>query len=279
MAKSKIWLGVIGALAALYLLMNFTWKSYIAVRTYTVSSEKLSASARIVLLTDLHACAYGEDQAKLLKAIAAQRPDLVLLGGDMVDRKGSWNETIQLFEAIGKEYPCYYVVGNHEIATYRVSQIKRLARQAGITVLEKDRSVVTINGQKLQLCGVDDLYRNSSMQQFKEKMNSAASDLDDALFSILLVHRPEKIKLYLPYGFDLTVCGHAHGGQVRIPGILNGLYAPGQGLFPPYAGGEYDFGSQKMIVSRGLSKKPYWVPRIFNPPELVVIDLRPGRVV
>ena len=70
------------------------------------------------------------------------------------------------------------------------------------------------------------------------------------------------------------LCGHAHGGQWRIPGILNGLYCPGEGLFPEYAGGLYEKDGTVMIVSRGLAKESNIVPRIFNRPELVIIDIR-----
>ena len=91
-------------------------------------------------------------------------------------------------------------------------------------------------------------------------------------------HRPDLADLYSGRGFDLVVCGHAHGGQVRIPGILNGLYAPNQGMFPKYAGGHYRLadGKTEMIVSRGLCKNS--LPRIFNPPEVVVIDILPREL-
>lgn len=72
----------------------------------------------------------------------------------------------------------------------------------------------------------------------------------------------------------MILSGHAHGGQWIIPGILNGFYAPNQGFFPEYAGGLYKFDKKIFIVSRGLAK---WstsiIPRIFNPPELVIIDI------
>ena len=84
---------------------------------------------------------------------------------------------------------------------------------------------------------------------------------------ILLCHHPE---YYVPYiqkaDIDLTVCGHAHGGQWRIFG--RGIYAPGQGLFPKYTAGVLD---QKCVISRGLGNHT-WIPRIFNRRELVIID-------
>ena len=88
--------------------------------------------------------------------------------------------------------------------------------------------------------------------------------------------RPERIQLYKKMDFDLVLSGHAHGGQVRIPFLLNGLCAPNQGWFPEYAGGLYEHDSLIHIVSRGLSYNPR-LPRIFNPPEIVIIDLEQAQ--
>lgn len=92
-------------------------------------------------------------------------------------------------------------------------------------------------------------------------------------FKILLAHRPELIEIYKKSHFDLVLSGHAHGGQVRIPFILNGLFAPDQGWFPEYVGGVYKHDSLTHIVSRGVSYNPL-LPRIFNPPEVVVIEIK-----
>ena len=92
-------------------------------------------------------------------------------------------------------------------------------------------------------------------------------------YTILLAHRPEYFQLYADYGFDLALCGHAHGGQWRLPGLINGVYAPGQGLWPKYAGGIYQQAACTMLVSRGLARESTRIPRLFNRPELVIIDL------
>ena len=92
-------------------------------------------------------------------------------------------------------------------------------------------------------------------------------------FNLLLIHAPDNFEDYARLGFDLVLCGHTHGGQWRIPGLLNGIYAPGQGLFPKYAGGLYEKDGTTMIVSRGLAKESTYIPRIFNRPELVIIDI------
>ena len=73
------------------------------------------------------------------------------------------------------------------------------------------------------------------------------------------------------------LAGHAHGGQWRVPGLINGLFAPNQGWFPDYAGGQYEKNGAVMIVSRGLARESTRLPRFYNRPELVIIDLAAGE--
>ncbi len=94
---------------------------------------------------------------------------------------------------------------------------------------------------------------------------------------MLLAHRPELAEKYAAAGaFDLVVAGHAHGGQVRIPGLVNGLLAPHQGWFPRYAGGLYTLDGMTMIVSRGLAREFTLLPRVFNRPEVVLVTVVPA---
>ena len=109
--------------------------------------------------------------------------------------------------------------------------------------------------------------------RWKEQFWRCCSRTSPDIYSILLSHRPELTKYYRDSGFDLIVAGHAHGGQFRMPGCPGGLLAPHQGFFPRYAGGQYALGSTSLIVSRGLCINR--LPRIYNPPELVLVDLKP----
>ena len=154
----------------------------------------------------------------------------------------------------------------------------------GVTVLDGRSEVAAVRGQRLRLSGATDptgFYAASAepaqrlTERFGEQLARLAGEGKEGIYHILLSHRPERAADYARHGFDLAVCGHAHGGQVRIPLLLNGLYAPDQGWFPGYAGGRYELGDGAMIVSRGLAKNG--LPRVFNRPELVVIDLLPGE--
>ena len=240
---------------------------------YQVESDSIHQPIRLALVTDLHSCDYGKKQQDLLEAIAAQTPNGVLLGGDIIDDDIPREKGELFITEVSLSYPTYYVSGNHEYRTDDIDGIKDFIRSAGVTVLEGDCVPLVLQGQTIQVCGVDD-PEGVGYDTMDRQLVQAAAQADPTLFTILLSHRPERIDQYRSYGvFDLILSGHAHGGQWRIPGLLNGLLAPNQGFFPNYAGGRYDFPDCTFLVSRGLARETTSIPRLFNNPELVIIDI------
>ena len=248
--------------------------SRLVLRIYSLETEKVSAPVRLAVLADLHSCDYGEGQRELLDLVEdlSPQPDAVLLAGDIVDDKLPEDNAWTTIDSLAAVYPCFYVTGNHEWRGGEAERICADMEARGVAVLRGEAvSLTAKNGQTIQVCGVDDPEAGMEGQ-----LAQAGGQAEPGKFSLLLAHRPERIEDYLAYPFDLVVSGHAHGGQWRIPGILNGLLAPNQGFFPPYAGGQYDFADTTLIVSRGLARESTRVPRIFNRPEVVVIDLTPA---
>lgn len=244
---------------------------------YTIDSPKVENSFKIVLITDLHGNWYGKEQSTLIEAIDKEKPDVVLLGGDIFDDKISYEESEETIAILSEKYRCYYVTGNHEYWSKDMGNILDIIRSYDITILEGDVDTIDINGQLINICGVDDPDNYVYMAEgetIEAQIKRVEEKADRDYFTVLLSHRPEYYDLYSQYGFDLVLSGHAHGGQWRIPGILNGLFAPDQGLFPDYAGGRYDYESGSLIVSRGLDRQGVKVPRIFNRPELVIIEVK-----
>ena len=257
---------------------------------YDMYSHKLEKPIRIVLISDLHSCEYGQDEQKLISAIDEQNPDAVFMCGDIFDENRPDDNAEALIEGIGGRFPCWYVTGNHE---YRVSGEVFSARmdlleKYGIKRLDDEAVTVELNGQLVNLCGVNDpvsgrlrgsyvpdalgSYRNSEYIDFVSKLLNVS---ENGAFTFLLAHRPEYYETYFAGGCDLALSGHAHGGQWRIPGLVNGVFAPGQGFFPQHAGGMYTEGESALAVSRGLARSALPIPRLYNRPELVVIDIMP----
>lgn len=245
------------------------------IRQYTVSTDKMTAgNLRLILISDLHAMRYGKKQEHLLSEIAALKPDLLLFAGDVLAEDKDRAPALELLEALGKRYPCYYVTGNHEYRSDKPDEVRAIVRSYGITVLCGTSVLCDTACGQIRIAGIDDL-QEAGLEGALAQAETALKD-DDGIFTVFLCHHPElSVRFAKEYGkaFDLALSGHAHGGQWRIPGLINGVFAPHQGIFPKYAGGLYDLGENRtLVVGRGLGKS-FPIPRIFNPPELVCIDV------
>ncbi len=257
-------------------LAHYALNEKVLLRTYPIVSEKIKTPVKIIQISDLHSSKYGKSCVELIKAVKEASPDLVVMTGDILDNRAPNGECFRFLRKIASLYPCYYVSGNHEVYTHLADEIKAELSSYGIRVLEGETETVTVGKQTVVIGGVDDPIESPDKygRLWEDQLTDCGRALDGGDFSILLTHRPELVSYYEETPFDLVLCGHAHGGQVRVPKLINGIYAPHQGFFPKYAGGEYAMANGgKMIVSRGLSK--YVRPRIFNRPELVLVTLMP----
>lgn len=251
----------------------------LVVKKYTIETNKIpkDASLKIVLVSDLHSHIYGKNQKKIVNLIKKQNPDIIALAGDIADDVEPI-EGAQLFlAAIQDIAPVYYVTGNHEFWSEEINFIRDTFRKYNVKILENDYEELLLNGGLFIIGGVDDpdivTYENP-LWDWEGEIYTAFSGLQDPSgYKILISHRAECVYLYKNIPFDLVLSGHAHGGQVRIPFFLNGLFSPNQGWFPKYAGGMYVHEEFNHIVSRGVSFN-LRLPRIFNPPEIVVIDIK-----
>lgn len=230
---------------------------------YKIDHDNIQSNVRIALLTDFHS---NSNKNEIIEMLKDQDVDLILLGGDIIDDELEFKQGYDFISDLVSLYPCYYVSGNHEYWSGQYDQIREKLLIMGVNVLEGECKEVLVNGQTLNICGIDDFENEDAFEQLDQCKSSLGEN-----YNILLAHRPEKIRLYS--GFDLVLSGHAHGGQWRIPYLVNGLYSPNQGVLPNYAGGLYELNSQNFIVSRGLSNESTKIFRFYNHREIVVIDL------
>lgn len=276
MRKKHWW--ILPVLAILVVLTLIALDERLILRTYTVVSPKLTAEVRLAVVTDFHSSDNADDVVAMTASCA---PDAVLLVGDLFDDDTAnrpTERTLSLMRQLSAQYPCYYVSGNHEAWTGEMDALYQQTEEAGVTVLRMSSGVLTVRGQRIALCGIPDPYEMvfSGAPDTEEQLRQALEDVDSADFTVLLAHRPELLAKYAQFPVDLVVSGHAHGGQVRIPGVLNGLYAPNQGWFPKLAGGAYTQDGTTLIVSRGLAVRTR-LPRIFNRPEVVLVRCVPAE--
>lgn len=231
----------------------------------------------IAQISDLHNKLFGDDQAKILNKLKSISPDIIVVTGDLIDRR-KYNLDIAMTFISGavKIAPVYYVSGNHEAWSGDFPLIKKSLVEAGVNVLDDIAVELTKGKTSINIIGLSDpdfltsdyiegTNTSKTIEQLKQWSMGKS-------FKILLSHRPELFDLYSEYSMDLVFTGHAHGGQIRIP-FIGGLIAPDQGIFPKYSSGSYSKDSTTMFVSRGLGNSIFPV-RVFNRPEIVVVTLR-----
>jgi predicted MPP superfamily phosphohydrolase len=276
--RAKFMVGIPLIILGQAAIILFAFNQNLTVSHYRLETAKISGQVKLALVTDYHSCAYGDGQNQVLTLLDTEQPDAVLLCGDIFDHKLPPGNTIELIAGLAGRYPCYYVSGNHEFWSGKADEFKVILESYGIKVLEGMSEIWERGGARIRISGIDDPDTDrypSRALPYAEQIKGLSAALDAGVFTILLSHRPERIDEFLPLEPDLVLSGHAHGGQWRIPFILeNGLFSPNQGLFPKLTGGEYFFGDTELIVSRGLARESTAVPRLFNRPEIVVITLQ-----
>lgn len=267
--------------AGLLLFLFFYWQNNgLVVSAYEYSDAKITPELeglRILQISDLHSKNF---RGRLIEKIEEQKPDIIVITGDLIDSYDRDIDTAsKLITAILPIAPVYFVPGNHEYNNSRLyAELAAFLAESGVTVLEDSSSKIWEKG--LNIIGIADLaFRDAALYDDGAAMvamqQAAETNVEAHMFNLLLAHRPEYFDLYFQSNVDLVFCGHAHGGQVRIP-FVGGLVAPGQGLFPEYTSGIHKKNDTSMVISRGLGNSILPL-RIFNRPEIVVVTLR-GQV-
>ncbi len=257
----------------------------VKVTHYTERIDGLTHSCRIVAISDLHSREYGEDNERLIALIAEQSPDAIVCVGDMLSRSTDAEDIAafgELVRKLSEIAPVYYTIGNHENEFYdaRLSDVKAAVEAAGGVFLNNKYVDVDIGGSRLRLVGI--LGGNSPWMSYYNDDESFIGteyefleDLRDSeLPTLWLAHMPNMMIYFEPqneFRMDLVVSGHVHGGLWRLP-LIGGVISPTEGFFPDYDYGRYSFDGTDMLLSGGLSGYDL-VPRIFNRPEICIIDL------
>ena len=191
------------------------WYEMPCVTQYDVAIDggKVPAEGlRFALVTDLHSCRYGAEGRALVGTLKAQKPDAVLLSGDIFDDRLPDDNAKAVLAAIARDIPCFYVFGNHEHWSERISEMREILLAAGVTVLVGEVKTVKIRGVDIDVCGIDDPTYMSD-DAWLAQIDSVAAASNPSRLRILLAHRPEYSAVYEKHCFDLAVSGHLHGGQ------------------------------------------------------------------
>lgn len=270
---------------------------------YNVSSLKVNNKIRIIQISDLHRSSYGKDNSKLIDRVNKLNPDIIIYTGDCLDSSEDSTEGIvNLCTELAQVAPSYYIYGNNEAEKFydipltqeeldkkfgfsdasrdpaKLLEIEdtfeKELEAKGVKVLKNETDTVVVGTTKVDVHGV--LTSNPSAfwsydgDSFDKYIHENTNNM-----KITAIHEPLVFEEFSSdFWGDVMLCGHTHGGTVRIP-MLGPVYTHEGGIFPERSGGyvygRYEVSGKPMIISSGLDNKN--LLRINNQPELVIIDV------
>ena len=255
------------------------------VRRLEICDRRIIKSVRAIVLADLHNKCYGKENKMLLDAIREQKPDVILIAGDILTAQPgkTMEPAIHLLRELAGEFPVYYGNGNHEYRLKLYPQVYgNMAEEYGQALKDMGIEPLANSHVHLEECGITifgaeiarDYYKRFKKSHMEEEyMRQLLGVPNNGCYIILLAHNPDYFPEYAQWGADLTVAGHVHGGVIRIPLLNKGVISPSLRLFPKYDGGVFKEGEAVMLLSRGLGM--HTIPiRLFNPAELWVVDFK-----
>ena len=279
----------IGIFILMYLYIKYNVNT-LEVTKYVVENKKVPKEFdgyNIVQISDLHSKLFGENNKKLIQKIKSLNPDIVVVTGDLIDgENNNYNVALDFMKEISKLYRVYYIIGNHEqkslIKKYKDEYKDYFNKLHQIDFVNLDNNKVEIvkRDSNINLYGLTVPY--SCYKYLFDNQETTSIDIDfleeklgkvdREQFNILLAHTPFYFDEYEKWGADLTLCGHVHGGIVRLP-LVGGLLSPDRKFFPKYDLGEYIKNKSTMIVSKGLGGSKVLI-RVNCKPEIVNIKLK-----
>lgn len=245
------------------------WGSFFAIHRVTVIQyrEKLRPDAKVWLkvafLSDFHAGSFHGRGCyeRIAGEVKALHPHLILLGGDYVVDRAEPVADLESLKDLEAPLGKFFVLGNHDFLD-RPQAIREALEGWGCADLTNRATKISVQGQELELCGVDDNWFGKPV---KPKRSSA--DIPH----LTLAHEPDLLLDLKEKDTDLVLAGHTHSGQVRLPFV--GPLIP----IPAILGRAVDRGRKVVngvpaIISNGLGESDGRL-RLFSPPQIVIVEV------
>jgi predicted MPP superfamily phosphohydrolase len=241
---------------------------------------------RIIHISDIHSGSFTDRSAveRGVEKILAQKPDLILFTGDLVNNLASeMTPYLDVFGRLRAPLGVYSVLGNHDYADYvrwdsaadkqeNLNTLKQMQQQMGWRLLLNEQALIEKDGERLLLLGVENWSAKLRFPKYGD-LSRAYGDGAAAPFKILMSHDPSHWKAEVCEKYNdiaLTLSGHTHGMQfgVELPGMR---WSPVQYFYNEWAG-LYEQGQQKLYVNTGFGFIGY-PGRVGFLPEITLIEL------
>ncbi|MFV0498490.1 MAG: metallophosphoesterase [Bacilli bacterium] len=261
-------------LIVIFILIGFAFTIRTITKVYRIDENKINDDINIIHISDFHSL--KKYQEVIYQTINAN-PDLITLTGDIYTNSDNYEETVNFIHELVGIANVYYVNGNNDVTTNKYNNFINEISKLGVVVLQDEKIDITINSQQIRIIGLSDnpfsTIFNDNRSNAKAISKVLEKNISEKHYNIVLSHRPQYFTQFVESGADIVLTGHTHGGMVLIPFINQGLIAPDQGIFPEYDYGKFSKKNTTMIINSGC-KTEYYIPRLYNPKEVVKIELR-----
>lgn len=253
-----------------------------AVMTFTDRLPCGTEPIRVLHISDLHVERLTEREDKVLQMAQEAKPDLIVISGDYVNLsynrdKKTLKQVRQLLGQLSAPYGVFATLGSPPVDLRET--VVPIFEGLNITLLRHGWQQVTLgngrlgNHRSLTVMGMDcthDLAVDAG--RLAQLVRAAPSNAPQ----LLVYHSPELMPEAAQHGIDLYVCGHTHGGQVRLP-FLGPIFTSSQ-LGRRFVMGLYRNGRTTLYVSRGIGLEGLSAPRVrfMCPPEMTLITIMPN---
>ena len=244
---------------------------------YTINTYKniRNQGYKVAFISDLHygLNMNGQKLKEYCDEIEEQKPDMVVLGGDIVDESTTleeMNEAFTILSQIKSSYGTFYVYGNHDKAiyssnnNYTVEQLNQAINNSGIVILEDDsfsiNDEITITGRK------DRAFNGEAVRKSSQKL-AEDTNIDKNKYNILVDHQPKELDESSEAGYDLMLSGHTHGGQIWPGGLFIKTFIKDTVNY-----GHANKNNMDIIVSSGIAGWGYAI-RTEKHCEYVIVDI------
>jgi uncharacterized protein len=248
-------------LVEIYYETNFPKLAVVNIKTKKL---KRKGSIRVLQISDYHNFKY---ESRVISLVEEVQPDLIVLTGDLIDKSTKDYSKVYNFlnRLVSLNSNIYFVPGNHELKSGNMDSILKDVAKREVKVLINSSDTISLGGEILNICGID--YSSSKRGDLNKTLRNTEKDT----YTILLCHKPDIVKKHNNIPCDLILCGHTHGGQIRIP-IMGAAIAPGQGLLPKYNKGLYKTSNTMLYIDSGVGTTRIPV-RFINRSQISLINI------
>ena len=262
------------------LCRSFYEITHFMIKRYEFENKRVLGAVKLLFISDLHENCFGKENKRLVEAVLREKPDCIIIGGDLIVGKENKIKThvgLEFLKKIEKVCPVLYNFGNHETRVCETEEFQdylRKVKKLNVVLLNNKGIHLNFRGTRVYFWGIELSKACYKKGEYTTGENPFLEAEEDEI-KVLIAHNPNFLKEYAEWKPDYVFSGHNHGGIVRLP-VVNGVISTDRRFFPKYSYGVYRENKTTMVLSGGAGSHTIKF-RLFNESEIVVVQMIEDR--